>query len=352
MGLVAARALGLARVKRAIGACFFMTLRATERDLRDATRMWLMAPDAVSLLLRRMRRRHILVAALAHAATRGSNRMRLMTAVAVAMRLRDVLSKHTYPLMAGVASSGRRGRKRMRLMAADTRFVPASESCGRWDDRFFVPVAIHARRGLRSELVPSVAIRAGSAQLGPPVLDVHLVVALATFADGLGGRPVRIVARLAGHRGVHGEAVFDQLALERPVATGAMPSPEDLRLGAEYVARVAVHGHPIGADVRQIGLLFVTLGAHARIGRIEDWLGRIVAFVAVHRFVDDVLRMAWRETHLRPVVRHGSGVERPPLLLDRRDHFLGELCVEESACKPEDGKNGDDDYGPLHRPPT
>jgi hypothetical protein len=136
------------------------------------------------------------------------------------------------------------------------------------------------------------------------VLDLHRLVALVAFKNGLFGGLVRIVAILAWHGPVHGEPLDPLDGFEGTVAARAMPPPEHIRLQAEDMARVAIHGLAIEVDVGQRGLLLVALSAHARIRGIKGLYRRVVAFVAFDGLVEDVLRVARGKADIGPVFRH------------------------------------------------
>ena len=93
------------------------------------------------------------------------------------------------------------------------------------------------------------------------MLDLHRLVAFVALTDCFFARFVWIVATLAWHRGVHGKPWNPFGRLEGSVATRAVPSSEHFGLGAENMARVAIHGHAIEVDVRQRGLILVALRA-------------------------------------------------------------------------------------------
>ena len=184
------------------------------------------------------------------------------------------------------------------------------------------------------------------------MLDFHRLMALVTFANGLFGRLVRIVATLARHGSVHGQPLNPLDGFEGSMAARAMPPPKHLRLRTEDVARVAIHGHAIEVDVRQRGLLFVACSAYAGIRVIEALFRWVMTFVAFDAFVDDVLRMSWRKADLAPTVRHRSAGPRLALLLDRWNHVGAELGEKETAQESEHCKHTDGDRGSFHLPPT
>lgn len=136
-----------------------------------------------------------------------------------------------------------------------------------------------------------MAVCAGAAEPGAPVLDVHPLVALVALKNGLLDRLVGIVTGFTRERCVRREPRI-RLGLERPVAARAMPPTKHIRLRLENMACVAVHRHAIEIDMRERSLLLVALGADSGIGRVEGGYARVVAFVALHVLVDHVSGMS------------------------------------------------------------
>jgi hypothetical protein len=91
------------------------------------------------------------------------------------------------------------------------------------------------------------------------------------------------------------------------------------------MARVAIHGHAIEVDVGQRCLVLVALRARARIRVLKAFFGRVVTFVALDAFVDDVLRVSRRKANRVPALGDSAGGHGFQPLLDRRNHVAGEL---------------------------
>jgi hypothetical protein len=116
------------------------------------------------------------------------------------------------------------------------------------------------------------------------------------------------------------------------------------------VACVAIHGHAIEVDVGQRGLLFVALSAHAGIRILEGLFCRIVAFVAFHGFVDDVLRVAWGKADLAPSLRHVTRRRLLSCVFDLLD-VAAEPCRKNAGYEAAQRGHPDQEQSALHRPP-
>lgn len=162
----------------------------------------------------------------------------------------------------------------------------------------------------------SVAVCAGATEPGPPVLNVHLLVAFVALQNRFHDWLVRVVARFAGQRCVHREPGI-ALRLERSVAARAVPTPKDVGLRLEDMAGVAIHWHAIEIDVRKSSLVLVALCADSSIGSVEGELGRVVAVVALHFFLNHHVCVVPRcKTDLRPTFGHRSWRRRVSGCLD------------------------------------
>ncbi|RLB47359.1 MAG: hypothetical protein DRH23_10805 [Deltaproteobacteria bacterium] len=111
------------------------------------------------------------------------------------------------------------------------------------------------------------------------------------------------------------------------MAARAVPASKHIRLRAENMARVAIHGHAIEVDMGQRCLFFVALSAHARVRGIKGLYRRVVAFVAFDRLVDDVLRVAWGKADLAPSFGHLTRRRLLSFLFDLLD-VAAEPCGE------------------------
>ena len=148
-------------------------------------------------------------------------------------------------------------------------------------------MTLHARCSIGRKLVTPVAVRTGAAQLRPPVLDLHLLVALVTLQNGFCSWFVRVVTRFAGQRCVDREPRI-ALRLKGPVASRAVPPSKDAGLRLEDVARVAIHWLSLEIDVRERRLFLVALRADPCVDSVKGELGRVVTFVAFHVSIDHV----------------------------------------------------------------
>lgn len=133
----------------------------------------------------------------------------------------------------------------------------------------------------------SVAVCAGATEPRPPVLDVHLLVALVALQNGFFEWFVGVVTRFARHRCM-GREPRVAFRFERPMAAGAVPPSKELGLRFEDMAVVTVHRHAIEIDVHERGLFIVALRADSDIRSVEGGFVGVVAFVALHLLVGQV----------------------------------------------------------------
>lgn len=135
------------------------------------------------------------------------------------------------------------------------------------------------------------------------------------------------------------------------MATRAVPPSKDVGLGVEQVARVAIHRRAIEVDVCQRGLLFVALSTNAGVGCLERSCHRIVTFVTLDSFIDDMLCVTLGKAYLGPVGGHLARRWFRSFLLDRLN-----VTAEPRSEYPRPEGNQRHHTNPkqraLHRPPT
>lgn len=182
------------------------------------------------------------------------------------------------------------------------------------------------------------------------MLDLHRLVALVAFTNRLFGWLVRVVATLTWHGRVHGKPLDPLGGLEGSVAARAVPPSKHIRLRAENMARVAIHGHAIEVDMGQRCLFFVALSAHARVRGIKGLYRRVVAFVAFDRLVDDVLRVAWGKADLAPALRNVTRRRLLSCFLDL-PNVPAEPCHKNAGYEATQRGHSDPQQRTPHRPP-
>jgi len=120
--------------------------------------MRIVASETGPLVLRMMRRAHVVVAAHASSVTGCSHRVRFMTTDAVTVLLGLVLPQDLLGLVTRCALECARRGKRVCLMAVRTRIMPVGECRGGRDRRLLCLVTPHTRRRLGGKLVPAMAV--------------------------------------------------------------------------------------------------------------------------------------------------------------------------------------------------
>ena len=298
MRLVTVRATRLRGVEGAIGTRLVVAARALKGDLRCAPGVRVMTGNAFTLVLDHVRRRHVLVASLAGPVACSANGVGLMAAAAIPVFSRGVLGEDSLPLVTAFTARRARGGKRMGLVAVHAGIVPTREDRCLGDPGLLVGMTLHACRGFRCELVPAVAIRAGSAELGPSVFHSERFVAIGAFCSGLARWLVWVVAVRAGDLIVHRQAGVGG-RIERPVTARAVPGAVRLGVELERVAGEALGDLAFLVEVGVRGLLDVAGSTDCDVDLFEVRPGRVMAAVTFKRVVDDVLRMPGRKTYRR-----------------------------------------------------